>query len=146
MKRFIPVFALSFSLLLSCAQSQEIRNASRVIDSYYQTLKENRAANASQYFSPDFQAKNPPELWIATASEIIAEMGPIVRWERLSEKSHYYTKTRESQEIVVLIYTTHYEKHYSRELFTLAKDPDTGEYRICGMDITEKGIKKEKKK
>jgi hypothetical protein len=132
-------------VFLSCGSTGEIAGASRVIDEYYTAIRENRPAEAAHYFSEDFSRKNPPESWAETTNEIRSEMGGLTDWTKQKGKAHYYPSTVGNEETVVLIYTTRYERHYARELFTLVKDRQTGKYRICGMDITAKGMPEGKK-
>ena len=143
--KIVWLISLLPALLLCCGSDAEIDSAAKTIDGYYTALKENRTDDASRFFSPDFAAKNPAESWNETVSGIQSFMGKLLTWTRIPEKSHYYTSTRGNEDTVVLIHTTRYEKHYSRELFTLVKDPKTGEYRICGMDITAKEVSEKEK-
>lgn len=142
MKRLCLMSLLSAALLLSCGSDAEIAGAAKTIDSYYIALKESRPDDASRFFTADFAAQNPPESWNETITGIHTVMGNLLGWNRIPEKSHYYTSTAGNEDTVVLIYTTRYERHYARELFTLVKDPKTGEYRICGIDITAKDMEK----
>ena len=141
--RLLPLFMAVF--LQNCGSDAEIGSASKTIDRYYTAMKESRPDDAARFFTADFAARNPPESWNETVSGIQSVMGNLLGWNRIPEKSHYYTSTAGNEDTVVLIYTTRYEKHFSRELFTLVKDRKTGEYRICGMDITAKGISAEGK-
>ena len=132
-----------FCLLCSCGDDREIARAAKVMDSYYGAIRAQRAGDAMPLFTPDFAQKNPPESWNETVNGIAAQMGPIVEWKRSSENSHYYPNTRGNEETVEMIYHVRYAKHNSREFFTLVKDPASGQYRICGIDIT--GLEMDKK-
>ena len=138
--RFMPFLLPVF--FLCCGSDAEIAGAAKTIDNYYTALKARRPDDASRFFTADFSEKNPPESWNETVTGIHSLMGNLIGWNRIPEKSHYYTSTAGNDDTVVLIYTTRYERHYSRELFTLVKDPKTGEYRICGIDITAKDMGK----
>ena len=144
MKLHVPLLLPFCLALFSCSDYTEIHKASSVIDAYYATFTENRPGDTESLFSPDFKVKNPPESWVETTQSILNRTGPLKKWERVSKKSHYYPKTLGNQEIVVLIYYTSYQKHQTRELFTLAKDLSTGEYKICGITITTRDEKKDR--
>ena len=140
--KLLRLMSLLPALLLCCGSDAEITGAAKTIDSYYTALKESRPDDAYRFFTADFAEKNPPESWNEAVTGIHSVMGRLLGWNRIPEKSHYYTSTAGNDDTVVLIYTTRYERHYSRELFTLVKDPKTGEYRICGIDITAKDMGK----
>ena len=140
MKPLCMIAVLAPLFFLSCGSAGEISDASRVVDEYYTTIRENRPSEATRYFTADFSRKNPPESWAETTAEIRSVMGGLTDWTKQKGKAHYYTATTGNEETVVLIYTARYERHFARELFTLVKDRKTGEYRICGMDITAKGM------
>ena len=145
MKRFLRIFVLLPAALLSCGSEAEIASAAKTVDGYYAVMRANRPAEGFRYFTADFIAQNPPESWAETAESIRTFMGNLVSWKLITEKSHYYTSTKGNEDTVVLIYMARYEKHYSHEFFTLVKDPKTGEYRICGMNITAKEVSEKEK-
>lgn len=142
MKRIRFMTILLPVLFLCCGSDAEIAGAAKTIDNYYTALKESRPDDASRFFTADFSEKNPPESWNETVTGIHSLMGNLIGWNRIPEKSRYYTSTAGNEDTVVLIYTTRYERHFSRELFTLVKDSKSGEYRICGIDITAKDMEK----
>ncbi|MGL4369409.1 MAG: hypothetical protein ACRCUT_07035 [Spirochaetota bacterium] len=132
----VVFFCIFFLMLCSCGGEREIHSAAEVMDSYYGSLRADRAEDAVSLFTEDFAQKNPRESWLETVGGITAKMGPLVEWKRSTANSHYYTNISGDAETVLVIYSVRYAKHSSREVFTLVKDPLTGKYRICGIDIT----------
>jgi len=141
MRRHIAIVCGAFFIFCGCGRDDEIMHASKIMDSYYSSIRSGKIEDTIPLLTDDFIQKNPKENWVETQNGILSLMGPLVEWKRSTENSHYYPDTGQNQETVVIIYHVQYAHHRSRELFTLVKDPRSGEYRICGVDITAKDMK-----
>lgn len=129
------LITLALLLALGCASKDE---AERVANDYYAAVRTGDFDRALTFFSAEFFAQTPKEVWLSGMKNLNRKLGSLEEFKLESWNVRKQAGTGPST-VVTLQYTVKYSKYPAQEAMTLVSTKEGG-LKIHGLNINSPGF------
>jgi hypothetical protein len=141
LKFILYIFILAIFFNINCKLTNK-QDAIKIIQKYYEALKNDDYESISFFFSNEFYNITPKEKLLSILKQLKEKLGNVENFELISSKINHLVGTGKSGTYFYFTYSTKYTKYSSTEIFKLYKPLNSENIKIDQYDVRSDGFLK----